>query len=558
MRKAILLTAAILAAVFVLLLATLPPSPDGTVGEVDDAIRRRTIAGAFHVHSLRSDGTGNTDAIAAAAQRAGLQFVVMTDHGDGTRQPEAPAYVHDVLVVDAVEISTNGGHYIALDMPASPYPLGGDAGSVVEDVRRLGGFGVVAHPDSARAELSWTDWSAPVDGLEWLSIDSEWRNESRLRLARAALDYMIRPGPALAAILDRPVTTFARWDDLAKRAHVVALAGHDAHGGTTRALDDGRRRPALDVPSYEASFRAFATRAILSQERTGNAEQDSRLLLDAIRGGRVFTAIDGIAGPAWLDYSADLGATRMAMGQDVPFAEGIRLSVRSTLPAGGSLVLLRNGVEVDESASPELSAVAAGPGAYRVEARALRSPGTPPVPWLVSNPIYLTVSSGEQPSTVAVERVLDVRTAGRIEKDAGSFATLFEADGRHALEFRLRGWDRSGQYVALVFPLTRPRPQIDRLRFSARPSSPMRMSVQLRFDDRGGERWGRSVYLSPESSEQSVTLESLTPVGHQSSRPDFGDASSLLFVVDLTNARPGTTGRIEVSDIFFARAASGR
>jgi hypothetical protein len=553
-----LLTAAVLAAVFLLLAATLPPSPGGTVGDVDDAIRRRTIAGAFHVHSLRSDGAGDTDAIAAAAQRAGLQFVVMTDHGDGTRQPEAPAYIHDVLVVDAVEISTNGGHYIALDMPASPYPLGGDAGSVVEDVRRLGGFGVVAHPDSARAELSWIDWSAPVDGLEWLSLDSEWRNESRLRLAQAAFDYMIRPGPALAAILDRPVSTLTRWDGLAARARVVALAGHDAHGGTTQALDDGSRRPALGVPSYEASFRAFATRAILSQERTGNADQDSRLLLDAIRAGRVFTAIDAVAGPAWLDYRADLGGTQASMGEEVPFAGGIRLSVRSTLPAGGSLVLLRNGVEVDESASPEFSTVAAGPGAYRVEARAPRSPGTPPVPWLVSNPIYLTVSSGEQASTVSVEKVLDVHTPARIEKDSGSFATLFEADGRRTLEFRLRGWDRAGQYVALVFPLTRPGPQADRLLFSARSSGPMRMSVQLRFDDRGGERWGRSVYLPTDSSQHAVTLESLTPVGHRSSRPDFGEASSLLFVVDLTNARPGTTGTIEVSDISFARAASTR
>ncbi len=553
-----LLTAALLAAVFVLLLATLPPSPDGTVGDVDDAIRRRTIAGAFHVHSLRSDGTGNTDAIAAAAQRAGLQFVVMTDHGDGTRQPEVPAYIHDVLVVDGVEISTNGGHYIALDMPASPYPLGGDAGSVVEDVRRLGGFGVVAHPDSPRAELTWTDWSAPVDGLEWLSIDSEWRNESRLRLARSAFDYMIRPGPALAAILDRPVATFERWDGLAARARIVALAAHDAHGGTTRALDDGSRRPALGLPSYEASFRAFATRAILSQERTGNAEHDSRLLLDAIRGGRVFTAIDGVAGPAWLDYSADLGGARMEMGEELPFAKGIRLSVRSTLPAGGSLVLLRNGVEVDESASPALSVVADGPGAYRVEARTSRSPGTPPVPWLVSNPIYLTVSSVEQPSTVAVERVLDLRTAGRIEKDSGSFATLVEADGRHTLEFRLRGWDRSSQYVALVVPLPRPRPQADRLLFSVRSSGAMRMSVQFRFDDRGGERWGRSVYLAPDSSEHAVTLESLISDVPRSSRPDFAEASSLLFVIDLTNARPGTTGRIEVSDIFLARAASSR
>ena len=66
----------------------------------------------------------------------------MTDHGDATRQP-SPAYINGVLCIDAVEISTNGGHVMALDMPAAPYPLGGEAAAVVEDVLRLGGMPVV-------------------------------------------------------------------------------------------------------------------------------------------------------------------------------------------------------------------------------------------------------------------------------------------------------------------------------------------------------------------------------------------------------------------------------
>src|SRR4029079_13065624 len=45
----------------------------------------RTAAGAYHVHSTRSDGNGDVATIAAAAARAGLKFVIITDHGDGTR-----------------------------------------------------------------------------------------------------------------------------------------------------------------------------------------------------------------------------------------------------------------------------------------------------------------------------------------------------------------------------------------------------------------------------------------------------------------------------------------
>ncbi|MCY3846760.1 MAG: PHP domain-containing protein, partial [Acidobacteria bacterium] len=113
------------------------------------------VRGALHVHSVWSDGSGTVPEIAAAAHRAGLDFVVLTDHGDGTRPPAPPAYRSGVLCLDGVEISTDGGHYMALGLPQAPYPLGGDAAGVVEDVARLGGFGIVAHPASPKPELAW-------------------------------------------------------------------------------------------------------------------------------------------------------------------------------------------------------------------------------------------------------------------------------------------------------------------------------------------------------------------------------------------------------------------
>jgi hypothetical protein len=183
-RKVLRATAAVLAAVIFFLLATLPAAPRVVVWTGDPGLPARTIAGAYHVHTVRSDGSGDRAAVAAAASRAGLAFVIVTDHGDGTRTPDPPAYVNGILCIDGVEISTTGGHYVALGLGPTPYPLGGAPSGVVEDVARLGGFGFAAHPDSPRAELAWTDWAAPVDGLEWLSADSEWRDESRARLAR--------------------------------------------------------------------------------------------------------------------------------------------------------------------------------------------------------------------------------------------------------------------------------------------------------------------------------------------------------------------------------------
>ena len=105
---------------------TLPPRarPVDVSGWPDDW-SPPTARGVFHVHSDRSDGSAAVRDIAAAAARAGLQFVIFTDHGDGTRAPDPPIYESGVLCIDAVEISTSGGHYIALGLPVSPYPLGG-------------------------------------------------------------------------------------------------------------------------------------------------------------------------------------------------------------------------------------------------------------------------------------------------------------------------------------------------------------------------------------------------------------------------------------------------
>src|SRR5262249_52876418 len=140
--KRLLLAAAVLAAaVFVWTWLTLPPKRRALAAEPDG-----TVAGILHIHSARSDGRGTPDEIAAAAARASVAFIIFTDHGDATRTPDRPVYRSGVLCIDAVEISTTGGHYIAIDMPPAPYPLAGDARDVVEDVKRLGGFGVVAHP----------------------------------------------------------------------------------------------------------------------------------------------------------------------------------------------------------------------------------------------------------------------------------------------------------------------------------------------------------------------------------------------------------------------------
>jgi hypothetical protein len=550
-----MVTAAVLAAVFVWLIATLPPSPATATSPAQGSFpQRRTIPGAFHVHSTRSDGVGDREAIAAAAARAGLRFVAITDHGDATRKPEPPAYIHGVLCLDGVEISTNSGHYAALDLPAAPYPLGGEASAVAEDVKRLGGFGVAAHPDSAKPALRWSDWSVPIDGVEWLNLDSEWRDETNPRLARAVFDYVVRKGPALASVLDRPVDALGHWDTLSQRAPVVGLAGHDAHGGWSQRKEDGGRRGVPGMPSYEASFRTFAIRAIVDEELSGSADRDARLVLRALRSGRVFTAIDAIAGPAWVEFRATNASGTAEMGQRLPWAPGTQLVFRSTLSRDGATRLLQDGQQIWASGSSEFDLAVTAPGVYRVEVSAPRAPGTPPVPWLVTNPIQVVAGPAPAaPVEPSVNALLDIKDPGQTEKDDGSAATLSSDGQRWRLQYRLRAGQRESQYAALGLPLPSPRPDFDALTFTGSALRPTRVSVQVRFSTEGGVRWARSVYLDAEPRTVSIPLDHLVPIGTTSSRPASSLALSILFVVDLVNAKPGTEGEFEISQLTLGR-----
>src|SRR5262245_53207515 len=202
--------AIIVVALSLIIVALLPPRARRT-----EPPPATTVRGAFHIHSNRSDGSGTVDEIAAAAAAAGLQFIILTDHGDGTRRPDPPAYRSGVLTIDGVELNTTGGHYAAFDLPASPYPLAGTPADVIEDVRRLGGFGIAAHPGSPRPSLAWQAWDAPIDGLGWLNGDSEWRDEPRLPIARALLTYLLRAPESMGRLLDRPASVLQRWDALA-------------------------------------------------------------------------------------------------------------------------------------------------------------------------------------------------------------------------------------------------------------------------------------------------------------------------------------------------------
>ena len=552
LRRLTLLLLVLVAAWIAWALATLPRASAalGVPGPAPD--EPPTVRGIYHVHSKASDGTGTVEEIAAAAARAGLRFVILTDHGDALQPPPPPRYVGGVLCVEAVEISTADGHYAAIGMGLSPYPLGGEARDVVEDVKRLGGLGIAAHPDSAKPELRWSEWDAPFDAVEWFSADSQWRDERPLRLLPAILHYPLRPAEAVASLFDRPARLLRRWDELAGRRRVVGLAAADAHarmglGGKTDPFDDVAY---VTLPSYEAVFRAFSMRVELREPWAGDANADAGALVAALKAGRVYTVFDAIAGPGVLGFTAESGGTVARQGGTLAMSGPVRLRAATNGPSRASVVLLRNGEVVHRADGPVLDWKGQGPGVFRVEVYVPGGPGDPPLPWMLGNPIYAGLAdapSAPEPLPPPSARLVWPAGTWRIEKDEHSSGVIetFGADDqiRHTLRYELAREGRS-PYVALVTPDVGALHDATRLAFRAAAGRPMRLSVQVRLLDGGADRrWQRSIHLSPEARDVTIPFADMRVVG-TGAREAFDPARihSLLFVVDTVNARPGDRG----------------
>jgi hypothetical protein len=535
----------------------------------------RLVRGAIHIHTTRSDGAGTPDDVARAARRAGLDFVILTDHGDALRAPDPPRYVEGVLVIDAVEISTADGHYIALGIGQAPYRLAGDARDVIDDVHRLGGFGFAAHPESRKPDLRWREWDVPLDGIEWLNADSEWRDETRSALARTFLTYWIRGPESLARTFSRPVATHARWDRLTPASRVVAVAAADAHARLPREAGaepgDG---PSLRVPSYENSFRAMATRVLLTAPLTRTdvaASADATALLTALRAGHAFTAIDAIAGPARLDFHADAADGRAEMGDELVTAGRVELTVElSPAVPDATVVLLKNGLETGRiSASSRMREryeAGEAPAVFRVEVRLPGAPGEPPVPWIVGNPIYLRHEPRVPPTSALPTEVVRTLTDGQgsrawtIERHPVSEAKLqpgMSPGGEMAEHFtwRLAGGVPSGQYAALALPVSGADfVDADRLRVTLQAPRPMRISIQVRVPDGGGLRWQRSVYVDATPRALEVPFSEMHAIeGGRDARLELSRVNTLLLVVDTVNAVPGSAGECWVGPVSVLR-----
>jgi hypothetical protein len=345
-------------------------------------------AGHMHIHSTHSDGSGTIPDIAAAARRAGLDFIVITDHNSlGGRTAGDEGVREGVLVLIGVELEVEGRgeHCLVLGLKEVP-PAASARETFFAQIRAGGGAAFLAHPCERGSPVLYQGrafvWD-PVpeegfDGLEIWNYSSRWKDGCPNVPAAFARYYLKQPGLALSPC---PLT-LASWDRLSRIRPVSAVGGSDAHAVLLKV---GPLRPVL-FP-YEDLFRGVNMHVYLREPLRPGFPEAAKQLIAALRQGNSFVAYDGRVNSRGFSCFIEQEGGVYLPGEHIPLGPRALLQVQAPSPRC-RLTLLNNGLSIHTAPGPRLTYLLDKPGTYRVEAKLKPALGRPH-PWIYANPFYV-------------------------------------------------------------------------------------------------------------------------------------------------------------------------
>ncbi len=344
--------------------------------------------GVIHVHTaLGGHSTGNFTELIAAAKTNQLAFVIMTEHPQADFETAALTLngtYSGVLFVNGNEVATaNGDRLLLIPGAANAASMNKQTTQqVIDQQRATGGLALAAYPSESN---NWQ--STSVDGVEIYNLFTNSRQIKPVLLFFDGLwAYRSYGDLMFANFFARPAENLKRWDEaiLNTNRPLVAVAGNDAHSNVGLSLNDstGKQLLGIKLDPYERSFRTVRTHILIRKERGLSRES----LIEALSRGHDYVSFDvfGVAdGFTFAVVNSD-----KIMGDEVSLSSQPRLIVRTPLSA--RIVLLRNGVAIDQKSGATAEFVPGSTGNYRVEVYldSLPAPATGQ-PWILSNPIYV-------------------------------------------------------------------------------------------------------------------------------------------------------------------------
>jgi hypothetical protein len=335
--------------------------------------------GDSHIHSRYSDGSGTVRRIIKAARKAGLDYIIITDHNTmQVMQEGLEGWHNDLLVLVGEEIGAYGRrHYLAFGITEEikPDDLQQDIRRYIEAVELQGGIGFAPHPyglDKSSFDvrvMPWDAWDDPVyAGLELWSYMCDWaENITRSNI----FYYYFRPDKAIQG---PPLDLLRRWDQLCQTRRVAGISGSDAHAGRIFHF--------IHFLPYKRVFRSIRTHLLTPSPLSPDLTESKKLVYSTLKNGNCFFAHDALMDSTGFRLRAFTPEGReLLMGDEIRLESWAEMEVLS--PVCASLRLFRNGHPVRELEADGLTWKTTEPGVYRVEAQYCHKP------WVFTNPIYL-------------------------------------------------------------------------------------------------------------------------------------------------------------------------
>lgn len=316
--------------------------------------------GCIHIHSVNSDGTGNLNEISFAAKKAGLSWIIITDHNYFDLEE---GIYNGVYVLKGEEVSSGKeNHYVALNIKKQVEPKFNPQ-VFIDEVREQSGFGFAAHPDEKVGRLNnyppirWNKIYIP-DGVEiwnWFSCWADKLNDKNI----FALVYSFLFKNDL--VKKPPKESLDWWDELNNKNKeiVPAIAGVDAH-----ALKINKYVIPVTIFPYKTMFKTLNNVLFLNEEISKDFYTAKNQILNAIK-----NANNIILNRNVFDFIPEI--TIQNEDKKVCSGEKINLDSKTNLIVNAgkkaTIKVILNGCEIYEVFAQKCNLLLNKIGKYRVE-----------------------------------------------------------------------------------------------------------------------------------------------------------------------------------------------
>lgn len=305
--------------------------------------------GAIHIHSTFSDGTGDIEKISSAAKKAGLDWIIVTDHNS---MEIKEGFYNGVCVIKGEEISpVSANHYLAVGI--NRLINSSEPAKFTDEVRKQGGFGFAAHPDesdkrkNSHPPIKWIDKKIIPDGIEIWNWFSQWGdNLNDKNILTLAYSYLFKN----RLVTEPNRETMSWWDALNNNSDkiVPAIGGIDVH-----AIKINDYLIPVTIFPYEKMFKTITNVLTFNEPLSEDFDTRKSQILTAIKEGNNLI----------VNRSVDKSIPKINLTGRVK--TGNSLEIKTTRKS--LIKIFHNGMEIYSKLANKCSLLLKEVGKYRVE-----------------------------------------------------------------------------------------------------------------------------------------------------------------------------------------------